>query len=271
MLFRSQSIPQLKTALNESSEPQDKAGNIFYKENLDSTIASLINSLVESKKDQVTLEPTIVEKAEPILFRANDFFTLAETNRKNQQYKEAIKNYTDAIKKDKLNDDFYFYRAMCYAAIGHPNNAIDDYSIVIKSDPQNDAAINNRGECYYKLHNYKNAIADFYEAWGIRYMMLYYDNWIKTVKETSNISALSEYLSKHFHFLDDVYLLRGKLYLNEGDKEKAIADFIKAKELKTVNGNCFLGWEDEQLMKSVLPKRPGILRKLSNYMFRIFL
>jgi serine/threonine protein kinase len=201
------------------------------------TISQLSIALGASKKASPTITPTVVELGEPVLATPEAYFNRAEKKRENKQYKEAIEDYSAAIKKDSKDDDYYFFRAICYAEMGFQQKAIDDYSNAIKYKLNNPSAFNNRGVCYSELNRNEDAINDFYRAFDLDQDDLYFDNWINTVEEDSNnTTTLDKYLSHDWPHKDKIYFERGKINDKLNVLKKIVADdFDKAYQLSKNN------------------------------------
>jgi tetratricopeptide (TPR) repeat protein len=87
-------------------------------------------------------------------------------------YKEVIKAYTDHIKKDKTNSDFYLGRAKCYDKIGELTKshneqlksyaeAMKDYSKSYDLDNNNLETIRRRGDLYKRMGKNLEALREY--------------------------------------------------------------------------------------------------------------
>ena len=76
-------------------------------------------------------------------------------------YKDAIKDYDRAIKKDNSNSDFYLGRGKCYDALGEINRALKDYDQAYNLDNNNLPAIRLRAELYARKGDYFKALTDY--------------------------------------------------------------------------------------------------------------
>jgi len=79
----------------------------------------------------------------------------------NENFKDAIIKYTEAISIDKKESDAYLQRAYAYIRLKDYNNAIKDYSEVIRINPNNSFAYLSRGSAYNNIKQYNKALSDF--------------------------------------------------------------------------------------------------------------
>ena len=93
--------------------------------------------------------------------RANEASTPEE---KQQQYEEAIKHYTEAIKLKPDLAEAYNNRGNVYTRKGEFDNAIRDHNTAIKLNPDNAPTYNNRGNAYARKREFDNAIGDYNTA-----------------------------------------------------------------------------------------------------------
>ena len=121
------------------------------------------------------------------------------------KYKNAIKNYSKAIKLDNTNYIYYHNRALAYEGIKAYKSALRDYSQVLRIKKDYIPSLLNRAELHITFNrNYGPAILDLNRV--IQYRPGY-----------------------------DTYLIRrGKVYETGGRYQKATEDYTKAIEL---NGN----------------------------------
>ncbi|HEX9508975.1 MAG TPA: tetratricopeptide repeat protein [Puia sp.] len=80
-------------------------------------------------------------------------------------YKEAIKEYTDAIKADDKNSDYYLGRARCEEKLADGSRSrakvLDDYNRACALDPNNLEALKYRAEYYTHNNDYFKALTDY--------------------------------------------------------------------------------------------------------------
>ena len=96
------------------------------------------------------------------LFKSSEDFVNRGLERlKNEQYKEAIEDFTQAININSKYADAYFLRGCTYSDIGNYQEAIADYTCTIKITPKYIDAYNNRGHILAVEEDYKGAISDY--------------------------------------------------------------------------------------------------------------
>jgi tetratricopeptide (TPR) repeat protein len=82
----------------------------------------------------------------------------------NDDYDEAIVEYTRAIKLYPDYRDAYVWRGNCYCQTGELDKALADLNKAIRLDTGDAYAIGYRGEVYQKKGEYQKALADFNKA-----------------------------------------------------------------------------------------------------------
>lgn len=120
---------------------------------------------------------------------------------KQQDYKEAIKDYSKAIKVDKSNKDSYFNRGICELALKDFKSAMTDFNTTIELDPNSVKAYYSRATVYVSQEKYIEALPDL-------------DKTIQLDPTTPN--ALT---------------LRGQIRAQTGNKNGACEDFNQAKQV----------------------------------------
>jgi tetratricopeptide (TPR) repeat protein len=136
---------------------------------------------------------------------------LGETYLAKKKYAMAVMNYTQAIKNDPDNVDFYLARAAAYNKTRQYSLAIKDINKYLSSKKSTDSqAIPYfcRGYAYGQLGNYERSIEDFTQA-----------------------ITFIESRKLHNAKLEGYYFQRGKVYLKSGKKNNAKDDFKKACEM----------------------------------------
>jgi len=95
-------------------------------------------------------------------------FERGQAAQEKKDYDLAIREYTEAIKLDPNNDNYYFHRAVMYS--GPKQNydkGIADYTEAIRINPGDFIYYFFRGDTYLKKEDYAKAIADYGAALGI--------------------------------------------------------------------------------------------------------
>ena len=82
----------------------------------------------------------------------------------NNNYQEAVTNYTKAIQIDSTFSEAYRYRGIANCYLKNYNAALADFDSAIKLDPEDAAAYNSRGSVYEELNILKVAIQDYAKA-----------------------------------------------------------------------------------------------------------
>ncbi len=123
-----------------------------------------------------------------------------------------IAQLTEAIESDPTNPLNYYERALLYGAAGQKEQAITDFTKVIELDPTNIKAYYFRGESYRHLA-------------GLDRLQEHY--WEELEKAIGDFTKVIELDAEH----GNAYVGRGDAYRKLGERDKADADFAKAKEL----------------------------------------
>lgn len=81
-----------------------------------------------------------------------------------KQYKTALKQCNDALKKYPEEYSLYYWRAAIYNATGNKKSALVDLNKAIELSPNNSKIYVMRGICKYNLRDEKGALADYNKA-----------------------------------------------------------------------------------------------------------
>ncbi len=110
---------------------------------------------------------------------------------KNQNYGEAIKHFSEALRLNSNFAEAYYNRGQAYYEIGNYQAAIDDFTQAITLNPNYDVAYNERGVAYHKQRILiRLAIKDFTQALYINPRFAdAYNNRGKAHYTLNNISA----------------------------------------------------------------------------------
>lgn len=166
-------------------------------------------------------KPTIVEKPEEVAAinpQSSDYLYRADSYNESYEHDKAIDYYTKAIAADPQNAVAYEGRADIYEKLQQYDKAIADLTQSIAIDPYNVSAYDRRAFIYhYYLSEPDKAIADLTKAIALE------------TKYEFNSQGKSGYLmSYEIYTLDSLYELRGRVYLELKQYDKAIADYTKA-------------------------------------------
>jgi tetratricopeptide (TPR) repeat protein len=154
----------------------------------------------------------------------------------NDEYDQAIVDFTRAINVNPNSSLAYYYRGSTYQKIKNYDHAIADYTQVIRIDPNDAVAYNNRANAYFDKNDYDNAIADYTQAIRItpNDAVAYNNRAIAYRYKNDYDNAISDY--NQVIRIDpndsDAYYWRGNAYELKGDIAKANTDKTKAQELR---------------------------------------
>lgn len=161
--------------------------------------------------------------------------------KRNLQYKEAISDYTKALKIDPIDTDILTYRALTYFnGLEQYDYAMDDFSAAIKLKPNVASIYSNRAYAYLFLERYKESIADYQKVLELdrenpsSYLLL--GNALEKAGEQETAANTYSELIKLKPNVADYYNLRGWALSNAGKYKEAITDFDKALSIDSENG-----------------------------------
>jgi tetratricopeptide (TPR) repeat protein len=173
------------------------------------------------------------------------FRTISEEEEKYKAglYKEAIKDYEKAIKKDNKNSDYYFGMGKCYDKLGEISKALKFYSQAYDLDNNNLGAIRYRAELYERTNDNFKALTDYktyltidksnteiYERISLLHVLL---NQNKEAIEDLNKAIEANPKVSH------VYLSKGILQYQNKDYKSAAENFTKSIQLDSSNASAF--------------------------------
>jgi len=168
-------------------------------------------------------------------------------------YKEAIKEYDAAIKKNKNNSDLYLGRAKCYEKTNDLSKAMKDYTQSYEIDRNNLEAIQKRAALYRQGGDFFKALTD-------------YKTYLTINKENTDIYAemadLRMLINKNtddaIKDLNDgiavdpkaagLYLKKGLLLLEKNDYRAADNNFSSAIQLDSNNALAYYNRGKSQLL-----------------------
>ncbi|KAH0794649.1 Stress-induced-phosphoprotein 1 [Histomonas meleagridis] len=113
-----------------------------------------LEDLLMKRKTEQYLDPELSIKAKK---EGNEFFEKG-------QYPEAIKCYTEAIKRAPNNHSLYTSRAVAYSKLGEIPLAIKDCERAIEINPKYAKAFIRMAYCYFMIQEYQKAREAFHEA-----------------------------------------------------------------------------------------------------------
>ncbi len=92
------------------------------------------------------------------------YFARGFTYYKQEQYDEALADYSEAIRLNPEYATAFSNRGLTYDELEQYDEALADYSEAIRLNPEDATAFSNRGNTYYKQEQYDEALADYSEA-----------------------------------------------------------------------------------------------------------
>jgi Flp pilus assembly protein TadD len=200
--------------------------------------AEAINKAIQSgaKPSVAVASPSTSESQElDSELRAAIYFQKAFSEENQKAYKDAIKDYTEAIRANPDYADAYGNRGWSYLQLGLCEKAIMDLSEAIRLKSDNADFYFNRGSAYFDLKQYENAVSDYLEV--IRLKPDYAEAY-------SNIGILYLHLKQYERAITDfteairlkpdlgaAYYSRGYTYHMLGNDKAANADLKKSKKL----------------------------------------
>ncbi len=132
-----------------------------------------------------------------------------------RNFRDAAGCFTDALRKDSENVNYYYYRGVCFQETGAANEAISDYTSALVRQPAAFPIRYNRADLFLQSGDLQKAREDFEEILG------------RAGKEENHWSALA-------------YLGLGLIRLEEGRIEEAIQDLTTAEDLAKKDGDKLL-------------------------------
>ncbi|MEZ4938250.1 MAG: tetratricopeptide repeat protein [Crocinitomicaceae bacterium] len=142
-----------------------------------------------------------------------------------QKYKEALKDYTDAIELEPEDSRIYYNRGNCFLEMGEEQAAYADFNKAIDLDPANYHAYNSRGYLYFSKDSTEKAEEDFLRAisLSLNFRRAYFnlaDLYVAKNQQEIALELIAEYIQ---HNQEDylAYGYLGMLYLNMGNIDLA--------------------------------------------------
>ena len=212
---------------------------------------------IESYQNAVRLKPDEAARLQPHIRQLTDHYaTLSYLQEKYNAglYKDAVKEYTDAIKKDPKNSDYYLGRGRCHEKLIRESKnielALKDYSQAYELDHNNLAAIHYRADLYSATGEYFKALSDYsvYLATDRNNMVMYEQKAAMHVRlklYNEAVADLDEALARDPKALP-IYLTRGLLLMQyrgrtvtRQDLQKASDDFSTYLRMDSGNAQAF--------------------------------
>lgn len=159
-----------------------------------------------AKYDKAYVDYSILVKIgskDPLVFR-----NLAMIYGMRKQFDSSLYFFSLALQHDSIDPTIYTNRAITYANLGNLNLALKDFTKAYSLDTSQYATLAQAAGIAYQLKQYNEAISD-------------YNTLIRKKPEEPSY-----------------YLLRGNAYLDGGNPQMAIQDYIHVLQLDPKNGEC---------------------------------
>jgi serine/threonine protein kinase len=146
----------------------DKLVPIRHENNqLSDSVSQVVHKALAIEKDDrfasvSDLRKTLLDSIDPVEFALRGIACLEEQN-----YPEAIENFTKAINVNPDYGEAYNNRGIAYAAHGAHARAMADYNAAIHLNPQFFHAFINRGKLHHDIQDFARAIDDYSRAIGL--------------------------------------------------------------------------------------------------------
>jgi clan AA aspartic protease (TIGR02281 family) len=173
-------------------------------------------------------------------------YILSVLYRRCYQYSNAIQQLDELINEYGFDDELLADRAECFEAMGMTERAIAEIDKALEVCKESDQAFyyGRRSEINRSAGNYEMAITDiekYIERYPTDAYGYYARGWCKELSG-NRAGALEDYnegiaVDEEYPY---IYLMRGTLYMEDGNTEKANQDFKKVIEKDTVviSGTC---------------------------------
>jgi tetratricopeptide (TPR) repeat protein/S1-C subfamily serine protease len=182
----------------------------------------------EYKRVQKYLIELASKNPEPYIEKAKAYYERGDS-------KNALANYTKAIKIAPQESEFYIDRAQVYLWLKNYRKAFVDYNKAIALDSQKSSYYIGRADAYLKVKDYQKAFVDYNKAIALdsEYSWYYMDRAEAYLKVKDYQKAFADY-NKAIEIEPDAsnYINRAKAYLEIKNYQKAFADYNKAIEIK---------------------------------------
>ncbi len=194
-------------------------------------------------------EATMLERLErgstPTYVVAGDVILNGEVYLKEGSYRNAIRNFTEAIRMNPKDAVVYSYRATAYDKLGEHQKAIDDCTSAIGLNPEDAVAYVNRGNSRAKLKQYREAIADYTKAIDVDpdYAPAFRQRGASQFILEQNQKAIEDFSKAIALKPDDAqsHYFRGATHSKLGQHQAAIEDYSKAISFYPKDAQAYCG------------------------------
>ncbi|MEH2268470.1 MAG: tetratricopeptide repeat protein [Nostoc sp.] len=175
---------------------------------------------------------------------ALEYFNLANSYYKQNQYESAVTYYNQVLELNPYFIDAYFGRGISFYAIKEYQRAIQDFNTIILINPDEYKVYNNRGLALFAINNINEAIQDFTNSISIltsHIGLAYYYRGVASNAVGKFQQAIEDYtqsiaINPNF---DMSYLERGIARSSIRDRQGAINDYTEAIK---INSKCDIAY-----------------------------
>jgi serine/threonine-protein kinase len=178
-----------------------------------------------------------------VLKSAKEYVLLGKSSNKARNYKQAINDFTAALKLDPRNFEAFANRALAHKGLGNHAAAVADCDAALKEEDHL-AVLVLRGECYCYLKDYEKALRDLdravqkdpnnAEAWATRGLVYLnmdrHDDAIRDLDKALDLDPKD----------DQSYFFRAQARRSKKDFEGALQDYGRAIDLNRKAARYFL-------------------------------
>lgn len=147
-------------------------------------------------------------------------------------YDQALDYFTNQIRANPDEGQWYNYRGIVWALRGEYDIAIADFSEAIRLDPGDEGAFNNRGTARRHKNDFDKAIADHNEAIRLNptFSLAFMDRGLAWSQKKDYENAIADYNEAIRLDPNDAsaFICRGWVGSQKKDYDKAIADYDEA-------------------------------------------
>jgi tetratricopeptide (TPR) repeat protein len=161
-----------------------------------------------------------------------------------KDYDGAIKELSEAIKRDSKLAEAYAYRARAYNSKSDYDRGLSDANMAIQLNPTLAIAYYARAYVYLNKEDYNSAISDYTQAIRLdpKYTYAYFNRGLAYQNKGDYNSAIADYTQviKLDPKYTDAYFNRGVVYLlGKKDYDRAIADYTEVIKLDPKNVGAY--------------------------------
>lgn len=184
--------------------------------------------------------------------RSEPLLCCAQANLALRNYDDAIRNCSEALRINNLEDRAYQLRAQAQLENGSTVDAIEDFNRVLKLHPTA-ASFNDRGFAKFLLGEIASALVDFDEAIKLDpdFLSAYRNRAKAHLTNGNQVAALADYdRALELAHDADTYTARGLLLYRLGEYTKSISDFDAALRINPFHAQAKEGREVSKAARS---------------------